>query len=214
MGKGMGLFLYPLDTTVRKPWLSPRRIRRVRRGAAGPDDPPPHQGSLPSGAASLGFYFRLCSLPDLFPSCLPRSHFDASGVPCDLTSRQAPSYVSLVHCPSAHSAAHTAAVPPCRCRPQLCQTLLHLTHLTTWPGAPLAFFLALVLGLGLAVVLIPATDCEPTLAAEASMGHLELRVRCSCGALLASASAQLCLPERRRKKKTICMHTVQVCLSS
>lgn len=36
-----------------KPWLS-RRIRRVRRGPAGPDDPPPHQGSLPPGAASLG----------------------------------------------------------------------------------------------------------------------------------------------------------------
>lgn len=41
--------------------------------------------------------------------------------------------------------------------------------------------------------LILASDCEPTLAAEASMGHLERRVRCSWGvAVLCSASPLLC----------------------
>lgn len=129
--RGMGLPFCPPDAAAlsavgcglwvrnnSKPWLS-RRIRRVQRGPAGPDDPPPHQGSLPPGAASLGFYFRPCSLPDLFPSCLPRSRLDASGAPCDVMSR-------LVHCPCplgrSHGCRSTMSVPP-----SACQTLLHFT---------------------------------------------------------------------------------------
>lgn len=55
---------------------------------------------------------------------------------------------------SAHSAAHTAAVPQCRCRPQLARLCYTSPHHPA--GPPLGFILALVLAL--AAVLILAYD--------------------------------------------------------
>lgn len=122
----------------------------------------------------------------------------ASGAPCDVTSRQ---------CLSAHSAAHTAAVPPCRCRPQLCQTLLHLTHLIAWPGAPLAFSLALVLGLGLAAVLIPATDCEPTSCSRVEHGppRASSAVQLWCSACFCFCSGQKDCLHAYRAGLSVCL---------
>lgn len=142
-----------------KPWRS-RRIRWVQRGPAGPDDPPPHQGSLPPGAASLGFYFRPCSLPDLFPSCLPRSHFGASGAPCDVMSPPRPLSLPtgpLTRLPFHHVGAALSL-------PDFCYTSPH--HLAV------------------VVVLILAPGCQPTCGAGASMGHVERGARCCWGAVL------------------------------
>lgn len=90
---------------------------------------------------------------------------------------------------SPHSAAHTAAVPQCRCRPQLarlCYTSPQHPAGPIWASPSLwCWFWPRSL--------ILASDCEPTLAAEASRGHLERRVRCSWGvAVLCSVSPLRC----------------------
>lgn len=106
---------------------------------------------------------------------------------------------------SAHSAAHTAAVPPCRCHPQLarlCYTSPH--HLAE---APLGFFLAQVLVL--AAVLNPATDLRrlgSRSRGEHGPSQAWSAVHLGCGVVLcfasASASALALLA------KIVCMCTV------